>query len=280
VGQPFRAAVLNLRTLFSPSAYRGQMLEAQQKEFRQLDLPKVRQIVGNSSVDVFGQDQLYALYNHLNYRPRPVFQSYLAYNAYLNQLNEQFYLSTAAPEYVLFRLTPIDYKFPPLEDSFVLRDLLMNYEKAAVEEPYLLLRLRTNAAPRLALLFDQTVRVGERVDLSTFAGENLWLEFKLQPTFLGKIREFVYKPTMTRLVVWRGGKRARYKAPAPMLAAGFLASPLLLNTEDVQNLYSGQNGTRPDAYSVEFDPGGKPFWQTAVQCRIYKIENPLPNPAH
>jgi hypothetical protein len=280
VAQPFRAAALNLKTLFGYGTFRRESLDAQQKAFRELDLPQIRRIIEDHTVDVFGHDQIFALHNNLNYHPRPVFQSYTAYNAYLNQLNERFYLSAAAPEYVLFRLTPIDYKFPPLEDSFVLRDLVMNYEKAAVEEPYLLLRHRTNAAPRLVLLFDQTVRVGEPVDLGTFTGENLWVEFKLQPTFLGKIREFVYKPTVTRLVVWRGGKRARYKAPAPMLAAGFLASPLLLNTEDVQNFYSGQNGIRPEAYSVEFDPGGKPFWQPAAQCRIYKIENPLPNPAH
>src|SRR5437867_11889722 len=103
------------------------MIRMTQWHVRGVELPTARNMLGASRLDVIGQDQSYGIFNHLNYRPRPVFQSYMAYNLPLMRLNEQFYLSPEAPDYVLFRLAPIDHKFPPLEDAWTLRCLLINY---------------------------------------------------------------------------------------------------------------------------------------------------------
>jgi len=272
--QPGASLLANAHILFHPHAFQKTMLESQQTEFSQFDLPKVRQIAGTASVDVFGQDQLYALYNHLNYRPRPVFQSYMAYNSALNRLNEEFYFSSSAPEYVLFRLMPIDHKFPPLEDSWVLRDLLLNYTLSEEDGSYLLLKRTGTNLPALTLLRDVTVHLGERIDLTSFGETNLWMEIHLRPSFAGHIRSALYKPPVTRVVVWAGKSKAPYKAPAPMLEAGFVASPLLLEDNDVRQFYRGGELKRPDAYSVIVDSGGESFWQQTFQCRIYRIESP------
>ena len=53
-----------------------------------------------------------------------------------------------------------------------------------------------------------------------------------------------------------------------MLAAGFLASPLLLNNEDVLNLYAGRSIRQPGACAVEVLPGEECYWQEAVRYRI------------
>ena len=212
---------------------------------------------------------MYALHNDLNYHPRPVFQSYMGYNLRLSRLNEQFYASRAAPEYVLFQLDPIDHKFPPLEDSLVLRNLLFNYEPVLTEKPYLLLKGTSIVEPRLTLLKQAIVQMGEPVDLKPFGQTNLWIEISLHPSFRGEVREFFYKPPVIRLVVWSGNSKVPYKAPAPMLATGFVASPLLLKEQDVRSFCSGVNlrepGAeslkRPEAYSVQTDEGGKPYWR-------------------
>ena len=101
-------------------------------------------------MDVFGEQQFYALYNNLNYRPRPVFQSFTNLQCRrLIDLNEQFYLSPAAPEYVLFALGAIDRRLPPLADAMVLRHLLINFEPVAGEAGLLVAEIqgrRTAAA--------------------------------------------------------------------------------------------------------------------------------------
>jgi hypothetical protein len=295
------------------------LIEAKKAEAQ---LPRFRDLIGRASVDVFGQYAVYALFNDLNYRPRPVFQSYVACNARLMRLNEQSYLSPAAPEYVMFGLAPIDRKFPPLEDAMVLRDLLINYEPVAAEGGFLLLRAKSADAPRLTLLREGTVRPGERIDLRAFGDADLWLELDLGQTLSGRLRQFFYRPPTVRLAAWRlsqdpdqGGRASsraqtsaeateitdredarppeqavtgrspwpepangllyRRRAPAAMLAAGFVASPLLLRNEDVLGLYDGNPVSRPAAYSVELLPGEAHFWQPDMRFRVYRIENQL-----
>ena len=276
--QPFRSARANLTTLLQPAEYRQQMLSALEAARRATDLPHIREIVGSSSVDVFGQAQCYATFNGLNYHPRPIFQSYMAYHAALMRLNEQFYLSERAPDYVLFELGPTDHKFPPLEDAFVLRDLLLNYEPVASEGPFLLLKKKSALQPTLSLLREGALSLGEPIRLDEFGETNLWLEITMQPTLLGRARQIFYKPSKIRLAVWRTSSKSqlsKYPAPAPMLAAGFVASPLLLHNPEVQALFSDKPATtRPKAYSVEPLTGEERFWQTTVHYRIYKIQNP------
>lgn len=284
--QPFRAISQNLRTLFNPREYQRQMLELQKTQLAHLDLPRIREIVGQSPVDVFGQDQSYAVFNHLNYRPRPIFQSYMAYNTPLMRLNEQFYFSKTAPEYVLFRLTPVDRRYAPLEDPAVLRDLLINYEPLEGENQVLLLKAKganEQTRPKLALVREGTVHPSEPIFLHEFGDADLWLQIDVKPTLLGRARQFFYKPTIVRLAMWHKSSKqgaSTFRAPTPMLAAGFVASPILANNEDTLNLYANTAVTRPYACSIELGVGNQRFWQETISYRIYKIENKLGRCAH
>ena len=279
--QPLRNFRYYAQCLLKPADYFQKMNEAIAVKREEAKLPALRERIGRASVDVFGEHQVYALFNDLNYQPRPVFQSYLACTPRLMGLNEQFYLSPSAPEYVMFSLGGIDRRFASLEDALVLRDLLINYEPVAGEGEFVLLKTRAAEPARLALLREGSVRRGGHIDLKGFGETNLWLEISLTPSVTGRLREFFYRPPPVRLAAWREpgkGLLSRRRAPAPMLAAGFLASPLLLRNGDVLDLYDGKPVARPAAYSVELLPGQEHFWQEAVRFRVYGIQNPLPSP--
>jgi hypothetical protein len=272
--QPFRAFAYQARCLLNPGDYRQRMNDVIEAKHREAQLPHLREIIGSASVDVFGQHQIYALFNDLNYRPRPVFQSYIACNAQLMRLNEAFYQSGAAPEYVMFNLGPAGRKFPPLEDAMVLRHLLFNYEPVSAEGEFLLLKSKSVQRPQLKLLREGAVRPGEQIELGGFGDADLWLEIELKPNWLGRVRHLLYQPTAVRLAAWREGtKRAllRRRAPAAMLAAGFVASPLLASNDDLLGYYSGKSALRPSAYSVELLPGDGRFWQDSIRFRVYQI---------
>jgi hypothetical protein len=194
------------------------------------------------------------------------------------ELNERFYLSGNAPEYVIFNLQPIDGRFPPLEDAYVLRDLLAHYGFTLGERDFLLLHRASTAKPTLTLLKEGFVGVDEKIDLRDQRNANFWLEIDLQPTLLGRLRQFLYKPTEVGLVVRCPSETApvnEFFAPAVMLSAGFLASPLLLNNKDVLNLYTDGTISSPDSYSVELNPGWESLWQPRIHYRIYRIDNKL-----
>jgi len=272
--QPFRFFVYHTRCLLRPGEYLREMNSVREANRVRARLPVLRDTIGRASVDVFGQRQVYALLNDLNYRPRPVFQSYAACNARLMRLNEEYYLSAKAPEYVMFDLTPIDRKFPPLEDAMMLRHLLANYEPAGAEGGFLLLKRTSTHAPQLTLRREGAAHLGEHIDLRGLGVGQLWLEISMKPTLLGRLRKFCLRPAPVRLAAWRQGTKgllAQRRAPAAMLAAGFMASPLLLRSQDVTDFYAGKDGTRPDGYSVELLPEDRRFWQESVTFRVYEI---------
>jgi hypothetical protein len=228
-------------------------------------------------VDVFGQHLLFAIFNGLNYHPRPVFQSYAAYNRPVMEWNERFYQSSNAPEYVIFFLSAIDGRFPPLEDSLALRTLLLNYDYAGRADYSLILRRSRSAAPKTTLLAEGDVRWNEKIEVSKFGTTNLWMEMDPQPSLAGRARQFLYQPAETRLAVWSETNKVnakRFRAPAPMLAAGFWANPLQEQVDDVEKWYQGGSLNHVLAYALESDSPSA--WQERIHYRIYEIENPRP----
>jgi hypothetical protein len=278
---PMKAAdqfIFNDRALAYPPAYFREMSALLQAQQEKAQLPKMRQLIGDSPVDVFGYYQGYALFNGLNYRPRPVFQGYSVYNAALMRLNDQFYDSTNSPEFVLFNLASIDGRYPPLDDSYALRNLLMNYVPVDGEGPFLLLKRQGFVAPKMTLLREEILAPGQRIDLTEFGDVDVWMEITITPSLPGRLRSFLSQPAEAYLAVWGGGSQgpaAVFRAPAPMLAAGFMASPFAMQTPDILNLYMGTRIARPTGWSVEFAPDTHVFWQDKIVCRLYKIESKL-----
>lgn len=275
--RPLFAFLQNVGWAFRPGEYLRTQREVFQTNRRGAALAELGSMAGNRRVDVFGRRQFYAVLNDLNYAPRPVPQSYAACNAALMKLNEDYYLSHAAPEYVLFQLDTFDRKFPPLEDAWLLRDLLINYQPVAAENQCLLLKSRGRELPKPVLMRAGTVHPGEPIELGALGQTNLWLEITLKPSWTGWVRQLLYRPPVVRLAAWREPHKplVRRRAPASMLAAGFLASPLVLNNDDVSALYRANARVCPCAYSVELRPGEEGFWKKQIQFRVYALRNQL-----
>lgn len=279
--RPFRQAVANTTTLLWPGEYRAQMERSLRLERHRAALPRLREMIGPASVDVFGNYQAYAVFNELNYRPRPIFQSYSAYGAPLMRLNERFYASSGAPEFVLAKLGSIDDRLPVLEDALAFCYLLRNYEPTGNEGGFLLLKSRSCVVPELTLLRQGTVRVGEPIDLKSYGQSYVWLEIDVEPTAAGRLRQFCYQPSIVRLSVWEGipaRPTKQFRAPPPMMTVGFVASPLVLSNDCLLDLYARKTVARPNAYSVEIAPSDRFLWRGSIPYRVYGIENTATGP--
>lgn len=262
-------------TLARPAHYLREQTEHFQAEQRKNQLPRIRAKVRDSSADVFGQFQVNAIFNELNYWPRPVFQGYAVYSRRLMELNEVFYSSSNAPEYVLFDLRPIDRRFPPLDDAYVLRNLLVNYEPVLSEADYLLMREESARRIEMTLVREGKARLGEQVNLPDDPKGLLWLEIDLEPSAFDRLRAFLYRPRETQLVIWKQSDRdpsLKYRAPAAMLSAGFLISPLALDNQAVVNIYTGGNVLRAGAFTVQAASGLLDMGASSFRYRILRFE--------
>lgn len=273
--RPWHLAIENAHSLLQPQRYLTAMDERFQAESQTCRLPKLNAAIGRSSMDVFGWSQALAVFNGLNLHPRPVFQSYGAYNVPLMRLNEKFFLASNRPEFVLFNLAALDDRFPALDDAWLLRDLLLNYQLVDGEGSLLLLKAAGCAQPRMTLLREGSAPLGEPIYLPENAS-NVWMEVAVEPTLLGRAARMLYRSgTVHMKVLGATGvvEGAEFGTPTPMLAAGFLASPLLLGNADVVDLYTGNPGCHPKAYAVDVPAAEKSLWKSSVHFRLYQIEN-------
>ena len=234
-----------------------------------LALPATNALVGQESIDVFGHLQDYAVANGLAYTPRPVFQSYAAYGRELEQLNERFYLGDKGPRFTLLALRPIDGRFPTLEDAACLRAILGNYRLVGREEPFLVVERKSAEPAALELIAEGVAEVGERVAIEGHDSDDLWLEIDLPLSLLGRLESLVLRPPRCGIRLWSDADQAEgrsWNAPAAMLAAGFIASPLLEGTADVATALTAGATCRLRAFAVDAKrvAGGHYSWRLSA----------------
>jgi len=266
---------LNTRVLLRPERHRRWLDEEWDRARDRMALPTARRLIGAEPVDVFGYSQDYAIANRLTYRPRPVFQSYSVYTRRLAELNDRFYHSPRAPDWLLFELGSIDGRYPGLEDSLALRTILHDYRTVGTDDRFLVLHRERQDPVRLELLASGTSRAGDRIDVTAHRDRDLWLEIDVAPGLLARLESFVLRPPPLRLKIWADGFPAEgyaYTSPASMLATGFIASPVLGETKDAANLLAGKPTRRLNGFAVETSSRGR---GTTFRYSLYAITGGL-----
>lgn len=208
----------------------AQWVAAQQRA----SLPKISQQVGSATVDMFTDEQGVVLLNGLNYKPRPIFQSYSAYTPYLARLNEAYFLGPQAPEYVVMKLDAIDARLPMIEDPLALAALLQHYRSVLMEHGYLLL-LRDAASAPLAPIAPPTSWVTTKLgkEIPVTAATDATIAFvKLDLSTLGEVYTFLLREPSLRIAIQTDNGSYDYRFIRLTGASGFMLSPVIRSTQD------------------------------------------------
>lgn len=244
-------------------------------------LHNIRHEVGTATVDMIGNEQAYLLFNRFNYRPRPVFQSYLPYTEKLLRLNAEFLRSDRAPEFIIHKLDTIDFRFPLQEDSLAIRELFYRYEFVLEERTMLLWRKRAGPveSPTPKLLSRTRVGFGEPVQIPSSSDHAVWAEITVRPSLLGRLRNFLYKaPIITLPVTDGGGFTQNYRLIRRMASAGFLVYPYFTSGYNIQRYMAGDPPPRADRFSVEVPEAQRKYFQAAIDVAFFSLP-PVPRHA-
>lgn len=233
-------------------------------------LPKIKALVGRESVDVFGFEQAIALLNEFNYRPRPVFQSYSAYDYFLVQANQQYYLSDRAPRFVLFKLQSIDDRVPAGDDSSTLETILQNYIPMVAERGYLLLRKSEKPGvivPR-GLVAEKMAAFDEIIDVPV--GESpLWIQIDWTTSWHERLRELAYQPSEVNIeITTQHRNKHTFRLIEPLARVGFLLTPFLFDTQDVLNSITGRPVESVKSFTLKSPPQ---YSYSRFRYRIYAL---------
>ncbi|MFT3867598.1 MAG: hypothetical protein QM715_03765 [Nibricoccus sp.] len=266
----WRRTTENYRILFQVSSLPSRWQQDYEQARNTAQLPSVKKQVGQASIDVFNYNQGVAILNDLNYRPRPIYQSYSAYTPRLAARNLKFYQSDRAPEYVLWRQVSIDSRYPTIDDSLLIPELPGMYQPVLTEGDYLLLKRRPGVhTGRLerSLLVTRSLRLGETMELPPDFERPLWLQARLPLNKLGHLRAVLYKPPMLTLVVKDNyGSEYAWRILPRIAEDGFLLSPLLETQEDFASYMRGRGQKWIRSLRLEAPKPDREFWARIWDC--------------
>lgn len=241
-----------------------------------LDLMKTRALVKDRSLDVLGFEQAVALYNGFNYRPRPVFQGYSAYTPYLAELNRDFFASDKAPEFVLFKLQTIDGRLATMDDPHALRLLVQRYTYVSSELGYTLWQRKPGpfdaAALEPVLLKEATVPIGTPLDVTAFAGQNLWVEIDYRFNLLGRLRRFFFRPPLVQLrITDQRGLETVHRLAQPIARGGFMLNPVVDDLLEFMRAAGGSPKRAVASVTVLAAPQDLDCLKDEVRVRLYRL---------
>lgn len=193
--------------------------------------------IGTGSVDILPTEISYIYYNHLKYNPRPVIQSYSAYDAYLDNLNAEKYRSSTAPDYLLMQHASIDNRNPLYDETKTKLAILENYEVINSSWDYLLLRKLRR--PVKSSVYKTEYGKGEMsVPIRIEDSEGLQVLYtNVKYSFLGTLRRILFQPPSLFIkVILEDGSEYDYRAVTTLVKGGVIVNRLLPFTNDRADL--------------------------------------------
>ncbi len=244
-----------------PNYYQGLKDYDEASAARQESTNELKKIIGDHTVDIIPMEISKIYFAGLHYDPRPVIQSYSAYNSYLDSLNYQKYLSPGAPDYVLFSLESIDHRYAFFDESRTKMALFSHYHIVGEADGYLLLGrkaltpLKQEEEAAINGQLGADIPIDRRYALQysrIFVRYSLW----------GKLKRFLYQPpALTITFLLDNGDSVTYPAITTMLKDGIILNKYIDTRQDFQLLMQsgGRAGAPIKQIRIDEDPDNGGF---------------------
>lgn len=180
------------------------------------------------SVDVIPWDLAPVIASGLDYRPRPVPQSYSAYTPGLQRLDAAHFAGPRAPDTLILRIEDVDGRLPSLALGPSLPVIGRRYD--AVDRDPLGLILRRRATPR-AMAVRQTppqgASLGEWIATPGAPGRLVMAKIAVKRSLTGQLAGFLVREPVMRIGLrTASGREATYRFVPDMARLGTAVSPM------------------------------------------------------
>ncbi len=211
----------------------------------------------NETVDSYPYYQGAIIASDLNYKPRPVIQSYSAYTPKLRELNSNHLLSDDAPENILFAVQEIDRRLPTLMDSPSWIHILNRYDivNAFNKIGILELHLKKRDKDKFDNLTFKEVSSNEyNFNTAIEVPKNqpqVFVSMEIKKNLFGKLISFLFRGPVYKInLSLNTGQTVQFKIVPGMVETPVLLSPLVHNTESFLDFYNNENINSVDNFSI------------------------------
>ena len=178
------------------SRYKQALRQVSEDNLLQGKLPNVMLAeIGNQSVDIYSYLQAMVPANHLNWEPRPVFQTYASFMPYFDNLDAKFFQSERKPQYLLWSpFNDIDNRYVLSTEPLAMYQIFKWYKPIMTASDVYLLKKQSR--PQLSpekFIATTTTKWGEWIPVPSSSDSILRVRLKSKLTLLGKIKTAFYK---------------------------------------------------------------------------------------
>ena len=224
------------KRVFDPAYFPKRFEDADAEIRSKLPLPAT-----NGSVDLYPYDQSAVFAAGQKWSPRPVIQSYIAYTPSLAELDRDHLKGAAAPDRVYFSISPLDGRYPSLDDGASWPELIARYRATTYFGEYAVMEKRSKPIAvdvGASLLDEKDASFGEQVPIPT-TNAPIWARIDVAPTVMGRLVLALYKlPPLYLVVNYANGSTEDFRFIPGEARSGFLLSPTVRNSVDFLALQS------------------------------------------
>jgi len=182
------------------------------------------------TVDAIPWETAELMASGLDYRPRPVIQSFSSYSPRLQALDRDHFQGPRAPETLFLRIEDIDGRLPTLATGPSLPVIGQWYDAVDTDPRGLGLILHRRSAPRSAsqqAIGETELHLDQWVTIPQPETGLVLARVTLPHTWLGRIATFLYREPLLLITVRSGsGNERTYRFIPGMAELGFAISPL------------------------------------------------------
>ena len=211
----------------------------------------------NETIDSYPYYQGAIIASNLNYKPRPVIQSYSAYTKELREINSLSLLKDDAPENILFAVQEIDKRLPTSMDSPSWVHILNRYELVNSFNKIGILELhfkKKNKDKFDNLTFKEISSNEYNFNTAIEVPKNqpqIFVSMELKKNLFNKLISFLFRGITYKInLTLVNGQIVPFKIVSGMVQTPVLLSPLVYNTESFLDFYNGKNPFLVDNFSI------------------------------
>lgn len=200
---------------------------------------EIRNRIGNATVDIYPYDYTIVAANRLNWKARPVIQSYAAYTSWLDKRNATHFTGSDVPEYFVFglnnittdlnggQLESIDNRYLLNDEPQTLIELIRNYNPIYSDANFLVYLRRNQPLEILSAITNtQSAKWNEWIAIPDSASHFTRLKLHTDRSFSGKIKSFLYKDELYYMYFKTiNGNTLKYRIVPQNAADGIWISP-------------------------------------------------------
>ncbi|MFZ2488197.1 MAG: hypothetical protein WAZ19_08735 [Anaerolineae bacterium] len=233
--------------------------------------------IGQAGTDIIPWEIATIYANGLTYNPRPVIQSYLVTDSFLDTKNAAKYVSATAPEYILYSQGEVDNRLPFSTEAQTHLTLLTYYQpQMRFDENLLLARRATPLDLQELGITPGAGALGQTISLAGSQDIQI-LQADISYTLAGRAISLLYQPPpLNATLLFSDGSSSSYRAVKSLVNGGIIVNPFVSDIGQAHLFFA--LGQSRQVTGIRFESPAAWAYKTSFSYTVRRIalDNPSP----